>query len=698
MRDKLWFFASGRYFENKVHPAGAHYRDGSEANSVNYLHMLSGRLTFQPTPRNKFTAYLDKSFKGQKESTTFTLGAANPSGVEWETATTTYKPKNYQVGYVKWTSPVSSRLLIEAGGAMNQFHLDYNQYLPGVLKQRGTPEWYASAIRQDTVLLTVRGAPAISQQTAFQPHYSFTSSASYVTGSHTFKTGVQVRHMTIENQSTGGNADLIQRYRNGVPDSVLVGPLPFIAKFRTDEYSVYAMDSWTMGRLTINPGVRFDRLTGGPEASSMAAGRFLPARSVPASSPVPAFNNVSPRLSAVYDLFGNAKTALKVSANKYLRQYASNYFYPYSPVSQTNDTRNWFDCDLIPGTSTCSALSLSTNRDDIAQDNELGPSQNRLFGLVADRRADPNLKREYDWDYSVGVQHELMPRISITAGYYYNRNYNAQRSRNTLRSLSDYTSFTTANPLDGSPITIFNLNPSKIGLTDIVDVNSKINRRIYNGYDLSMHARRANGGMVIVGWAMERLREVSCDTDNPNPVAAAFDSYRTNYTGLRFCDQTGELYQELGAVDIPYRHEFKVSGSHPVPGGFQVGVSFISYPGATCNCPGAAAAPPQGGWAGPLNVLWAVPPALFPGGRSEVVSAALIAPGTKYLKRWNQLDLSVRRAFKAGRMEILPAIEVFNLANSSVVLNENQNFGTALGNPTQTIQGRFMKLGAMVKF
>ena len=133
-----------------------------------------------------------------------------------------------------------------------------------------------------------------------------------MTGSHTFKAGVQLRHMTIENQSTGGNADLIQQYRSGVPNNVLVGALPFTAAFRSDEYSVYAMDSWTMGRLTINPGVRFDRFTGGLEASSMPAGRFLPARSVSASSPVPAFNDVSPRLSAVYDLFGNAKTALKV--------------------------------------------------------------------------------------------------------------------------------------------------------------------------------------------------------------------------------------------------------------------------------------------------------------------------------------------------------------------------------------------------
>ena len=319
-------------------------------------------MTFQPTPRNKITAYLDKSFKGQKESITFTLGAANPAGVEWETATTTYKPGNYQIGYLKWSSPISSRLLLEAGGAINLFNLNYNTYLPGIRKERGTPEWYASAIRRDLVLNTFRGAPAISEQYASQPHYSFSSSASYATGSHTFKGGVQVRHMLIKNQSHGGNADLIQQYRNGVPDSVAVGALPFIAAFYGDAVGLYAMDSWTLGRLTMNAGLRFDRFTGGVDESAMAPGRFVPARQVASSSPVPDFNDLSPRLSAVYDLFGNAKTALKFSVNKYLRQYASNYYYPYSPITQATETRNWFDCDLTPGTSTCSGRATADQR------------------------------------------------------------------------------------------------------------------------------------------------------------------------------------------------------------------------------------------------------------------------------------------------------------------------------------------------
>jgi hypothetical protein len=479
---------------------------------------------------------------------------------------------------------------------------------------------------------------------------------------------------------------LIQRYLGGVPDSVSVGTLPFIASFDGDELGLYAMDSWTLNRLTINAGVRYDRWHGGVAPSAMGAGRFVGARDVPESDPVPTFSDWSPRLSAVYDLFGNAKTALKFSVNKYMRQYSSNYLYPYSPIGQNPEVRQWRDCDLIPGTATCSAQVLPTNRDDIAQDNEIGPTSNLRFGQAAERRVDPDMQREYDWDFSVGVQHELFPRIAVSAGWYTTRSYDAQRPYNTLRSFSDYAPFTTTNPLDGTPITLFNLDRSKLGIVDIVDINSDVNRHLYDGYELSMQARRANGAQLLVGWAMERNRDVTCDTDDPNR--------------LRFCDQTGELFQELGEVPgIPYRHEFKVAGSYPLPWRLQAGVSFVSYPGATCNCPGSSATAPAPAWPGPLNVLWTPLPAVFPGGqRTESVTAHLIAPGTKYLETWNQLDVTLKWAARVGRLELLPAFEVFNLLNSNVVLNENQNFGSALGRPSQILQGRFIKLGALMRF
>ena len=45
-----------------------------------------------------------------------------------------------------------------------------------------------------------------------------------------------------------------------------------------------------------------------------------------------------------------------------------------------------------------------------------------------------------------------------------------------------------------------------------------------------------------------------------------------------------------------------------------------------------------------------------------------------------------------------PALEIYNVFNSSVVLNQNQNFGPALGRPATTLQGRLFKLSGLLRF
>jgi hypothetical protein len=686
-KSKLWFFGSGRFNEIKVQPAGAHlFATGAPGYTVNDLHNLSGRITWQPSQRNKFTAYVDKAFKSQDHTTTFTDGAGSPPGVDWATATSTYHPSNYQLGYVKWTSPVTNKLLIESGFVFDVFNVVYNTPLPGLLKPYGAPEWYAGGEYRDLVLNTYVGAPAVSEQFARQPHYSLASSASYVTGSHTMKAGIQYRYQYVENMAQGGNADLVTQFRNGVPDSVITSAVPYIAKFHANETGLYAMDSWTMSRLTINPGIRFDYFRGGVDPTTSAAGRFVPQRQVGALSPVTPFFDITPRLSAVYDLFGNAKTALKFSASKYVTQLAATYYGPYNPLSQGTDTRIWLDTDLTPGTATASGRVLPTNGDRVAQDNEIGPSQNSRFGLAADQRADPNLKREYSWDYAISVQHQIHPRVSVFGGWYYTRSYNTQRTVNALRTLANYTPFQTPSPLNnGEMITVYRLDPLQVGNVDTLVTNSDLNHRDYVGYEVSVQTHWARGGTASAGWATERTRSVTCDTPNPNQ--------------LRYCDQTGALYQELGAVPpMPFLQEFKVSASQPLPLHFLVGVSFLSYPGGpNTGLLAYTGGPPPATWPGLMNT-WTVPANVFPGGRTEVVSVPLIPPGTQFLDRWNQLDLSVRRTFRVGRYEFQPALDLFNVLNSSVVLGQNQNFGPALGAPTSTLQGRLVKFSAIVKF
>ncbi len=137
---------------------------------------------------------------------------------------------------------------------------------------------------------------------------------------------------------------------------------------------------------------------------------------------------------------------------------------------------------------------------------------------------------------------------------------------------------------------------------------------------------------------------MTCDTNNPNQ--------------LRCCDETGELYQELGAVPrMPFRHEFKFAAASPLPWGLHAGLSILSYAVGSGRQYGAVGA-------SYLTVNWPVPASLFPGGRTQPVTVNLIAPGTKHLERWNQVDVNLKRIVHLRGLEVQPTMEVFNLLNS----------------------------------
>ena len=153
-------------------------------------------------------------------------------------------------------------------------------YQPGIRKERGTPEWYATASRQDITLGT-RTVAGTAENFTYPPVYQISGSGSYVTGSNTLKAGAQWRYGPYR-VNTNVNADLIQRYRNGVPDSVIVYNTPQRSREQLNaDLGVYVQDSWTLKRLTLNPGVRLRVLQ---RLHQRDGGRGRPLRGIPVVS------------------------------------------------------------------------------------------------------------------------------------------------------------------------------------------------------------------------------------------------------------------------------------------------------------------------------------------------------------------------------------------------------------------------------
>lgn len=649
-KDRLWFFGSYRNIGNANVVANSFYPDGRPALYDQDAQNYTVRLTWQATQRNKLTAYIDRVFKHVRH--------AFSSGEEVTLASKVWPSPLYYTGAIKWTSAVNSKLLLEVGtgASVNGISMIYQ---PGVAKERGTPEWFAHASRQDVTLgtRTIAGTP---ENWAYPPVYIQTAAVSYVTGSHAIKTGLTWRHGPYRINGSA-NADLIQRYRNGVPDSVIVYNTPVRTKQVINaDLGFFVQDSWTFQRLTVNPGVRFEYFNASIDAMEVEAGRFVGVRSSPAQKDLPNWFDVAPRLGIVYNLTGDAKTAIRFGFNRYNVTYSNNATAPYDPLVIRSDIRNWSDCDYLPGTSTCSTRTLPTNRDGIAQDNEVGPVVTP-FGL--NRFADPDRQRDYNLQYNVGVERQITEGLSASFAVYNRSWYDLPITVNQLVDpLADYTPFQATNPLTGAAMTLYNLNPTKAGQALLFDTTSRDRsqtRRDYVGVELNVTARLPRGAILMGGWIADRTINVTCQQMDPNQW----------YN----CDQR--------QFNLPLRHDFKLVASQPIAWGIQVGAVLQSYAGA----------------AAPVN--WVVPASVFPSGRrTQAVTVTISDPGTAFLDRWNQLDLSVRRTFKVRRLSFDGSIDLFNALNGSVVLTQNNNVGTSLGVPQSILQPRLLRLSSTMRF
>ncbi len=651
LRDRLWFFSSYRYwgadtFLNNsfynLDPTRRTYVPDLSRQSLDDNTLKSGmtRLTLQMSPRHKFAAYLDRTSKWRG-------GEGGP--LDAHESTSVRYPRNYYTAQVKYTGTLTNRLLVEGGLAISHWTWSHGDRQPDV-----SP---TDIPRVDRTLGTEWSAPDSAARYRKGPRYVLGAWASYATGTHRFKTGVSWDFGTQESYSVLGQpgvVDLVQEYRLGRPDTVNVFNTPlYFANRLNHDLAVYAQDSWTIDRLTLSPGVRVEWINSEIRPQVSEAGRFVPAREFARETCMPCWGpDVSPRFAAVYDLFGNAKTALKASVGKYMRSEATIFAETYNPMRIQSDRRTWNDL----------------NGDDIAQNNEIGPV-NTPFDLVGvrTRNPDPDIKRSYQWEFSAGIQRELIPRVSVSANWVRRTFRRLTWRENLLVSQSDYTPIPIQNPINPSEtIQVFSISRAKLGRVNELDRNSDNIKRWSNGFDANINARLGRS-TVFAGASWDRQIRIECEQADPN--------------NLRFCDQS--------TFGMPYRTMVKAAGTYPLPYGFEISGSFQSYPG------GSQEVDNNEPW---LDVNYNVTRSILPALVQSSVTVPLIQPGTKYLPRMNQLDVRFAKVVRVGRVRLRGQFDVFNATNSSSILAVGETFGPALDRVNQILPGRVFGLSMRVDF
>ena len=422
-RDKLWFFFSARHWGNYATVADTFYSpdygksfaptSGELGVDDQYIRSALLRVTWQMTPRMRVTAYNDQidKYRGHNMS----------AGQDPATAARNWYTPHYYTGAAKWTMTASDRMLFEAGYSTNVEIYTNHSVDPTIPKQRGTAAWYATPVKTDLDLGTTWFAAA---DTSTGPErYVIQGSMTYVTGTHNIKAGFQ-RTWGPFNHTEDRNADLIQRYRSGVPDSVVAYNTPRWWQERLNsDIGLYIQDSWTLKRLTLNPGLRWEYLDGQNTETVSGGGRFVPERRIPIMKNVPNWKDFAPRFGAVYDLFGNAKTALKATYSRYNGANTTGFAANYNALSSSSTAAlTWRDLngdDVAQGELGCVYLTPGCEINISGNATTVGQLPIGFGSLTSLRYPDPDFARPYNVESSFSVQHELMSGVSVTGSWYH---------------------------------------------------------------------------------------------------------------------------------------------------------------------------------------------------------------------------------------------------------------------------------------
>ena len=743
MRDRIWFFGNARSYGNSQVVEGARPNQyAGDATKWTYLADpnvevrridvkldLSARLTAQITPKNRVSfshQWQDRCFGSSLTLNGSACRTRTDTWIGMGSATTSaegaafYSDDPSSLTQATYTATLSNKLLLDAVVSRFSYGIVGNGQVPddATMKLIGVTESSSIYGRANFGFR----APFTMGKYDNVP-WNWRASVSYVTGAHSLKVGYQGAYFMYDRRTLVNEPQMRYTFNSTAanpanPSSVSYFLTPYFDfSDRTETHAVYVQDQWTMGRLTVQGALRYDRVTAwapGDKQGSLATSPFNPQPiTFETTTSISGYNDINPRVGLAYDVFGTGKTAVKLNVGRYLAAATTDGIYSANnPAIKlvTNASRSWtdtdkdyvVDCNLLNvgaqsptatgSVDTCGALT----------------GANRNFGLLNPSLVEIDSEitqgwgvRPYNWQFGVSLQHEVLPRVSVDVGY--NRRWwgNFFTTVNTLVNPSDYDTWTLQIPSNAKLPDDVGTSAQYVAITAAAaargsqtlqtkETNFAPARTAYwHGVDYQATARLANGLTVQGGGSTGRGVRNTCDLWRARP-----DLIGNNRTDA--CDVTeawlstvrGLASYRMPKLDILtsliVRSNRTTAGEVASNGGtldgnYRIPNSVIQTPAFLGRLPAGAQA------SGNTTVNMLTPSMLYP------------------IERRTQLDMRFGKILRFGRTRYDLSVDLYNLLNDNATLTYDETYqytdnGATWLTPLTITQPRLARFNVTVSF
>jgi hypothetical protein len=487
---------------------------------------------------------------------------------------------------------------------------------------------------------------------------------------------------------------------NGAPSFITQYASPYLAEARAKlDLGLYAQDQWKVGnKLTLNLGLRWDyfnsytpaQTAGGPnETDGYFAGfptvnPWIAPRHFDPLYNIPNWKDFDPRLGAAYDLFGDGKTALKVQLGRYVSKVGTDLAEAINPVVTSVNTvgRTWTDLDkdYVPD---CDLGNFNQNGECTAINNQNFGKNNPSATVYDPAVLNGSGVRDYNWDFSTELQHELFSGFGINAGYnhntggYYRQTGSRQRvTDNLLVTPADYDPFCVTAPTDArlpggggyQVCGLYNVSVAQFGRVQ----NFVTSREKFGKFE-------SKNDFVNVSFNARLTHQIRLN--------GGFDTGRSLADNCFVVDSPQALLNCHIVTPFKAQTQFKVNGVVPLVKDIVVAFAYQNSSGPTFNATWQAPASAVTGLGRPLS------------GGATSVSVPLVAPQTLFAPRISRLDVRAGKVIRlTQKVRFQANIDAYNLFNNSSVRALTSAYGANWQRPTQILDPRIVQFSGTLTF